>query len=139
MTTPPTSEPSAEALAARTHAVADVIVHEARRGGYGHSAKWEDAVKFAESIIDAEFAALRAELKAEKANHKTTSGWFDDAVQQIKDLRARLERAEEDSKRLDWLGKMADDCEGRIITRCFMPDGKPLRDKIDALIKLNSL
>lgn len=37
-----------------------------------------------------------------------------------------------DKERLDWMQQMAEDCEGRILTRVFIPDGKPLRDKIDA-------
>lgn len=49
---------------------------------------------------------------------------------------ARVEH--EDKARLDWLQQMADDCEGQLLTRCFIPDGKPMREKIDALMKLNS-
>lgn len=71
MTTPPTPEPSAEALAAETK-VADYLWRAGLLNPYNNQTG-NELVR----IIDAEFAALRA----------------------------RLERAEADPKRLDWLQK----------------------------------
>ncbi len=39
-----------------------------------------------------------------------------------------------DAIRLDWIEQKANDCEGHILSRLFLPDGKPFRDKVDAAI-----
>lgn len=44
-----------------------------------------------------------------------------------------------DTERINWLQQMADECEGRLLTRLFIPNGKPMREKMDALMKLNPL
>lgn len=41
-----------------------------------------------------------------------------------------------DTARINWIEQMAADCEGHILTRLFIPDGKPFRDKVDAAMKL---
>lgn len=40
-----------------------------------------------------------------------------------------------DAIRLNWIENMAADCEGQVITRLFLPDGKPFREKVDAAMK----
>lgn len=47
---------------------------------------------------------------------------------------AEAEALRKDKERLDWLAQMVADCEGRLLTRLFLPDGKPLRDKMDKLM-----
>lgn len=42
-----------------------------------------------------------------------------------------------DTERIDWIQHMVAECEGRILTRLFLPDGKPFRDKVDDAMKLN--
>jgi hypothetical protein len=42
-----------------------------------------------------------------------------------------------DTERVDWIQHMAAECEGHILTRLFLPDGKPFREKVDAAMKLN--
>jgi len=42
-----------------------------------------------------------------------------------------------DKTRLDWIAHMAAECEGHILTRIFLPDGRPMREKIDEAMKLN--
>ncbi len=39
-----------------------------------------------------------------------------------------------DTERLNWIDAMRIECEGRLLTRLFIPDGKPFRDKIDAVM-----
>ncbi len=42
-----------------------------------------------------------------------------------------------DTTRLDWMDKMRADCEGHVLSRCFMPGDQTLRERIDDMMKLN--
>lgn len=44
-----------------------------------------------------------------------------------------------DTQRLDWIEWMARECEGHILSRLFLPDGQPFREKVDAAMQLNPL
>lgn len=44
-----------------------------------------------------------------------------------------------DTEMLDWMSAMAEACEGHVLSRCFIPDGRPLREKIAEMMKLNPI
>lgn len=50
-----------------------------------------------------------------------------------------LLEAKKDKARLDWIEKMAANYEGRILTRLFLPDGKPFREKVDTAMIPNPI
>jgi hypothetical protein len=44
-----------------------------------------------------------------------------------------------DTTRLDWMERMRRDCEGRVLTMCFLPGDQTLRENIDEIMKVNPL
>jgi len=48
------------------------------------------------------------------------------------------EKLPTDSEIVDWLQYMADECEGHVLTRCFMPSEElTLREKIAKMMRIN--
>jgi hypothetical protein len=52
--------------------------------------------------------------------------------------KAKAEAAAKDVERLNWMEQMRDDCEGHVLSRCFIPGDNTLRENIDALIQINN-
>jgi DNA polymerase III epsilon subunit-like protein len=49
-----------------------------------------------------------------------------------------VDPARTDTARLDWMEQMRADCEGRVLSRCFLPGDQTLRENIDAMMKVNA-
>lgn len=42
-----------------------------------------------------------------------------------------------DTAMLDWMQQMRDECEGHVLSRCFLPCDETLRDRIAKFMALN--
>lgn len=60
-----------------------------------------------------------------------------DPIPTTLEFKPELLAGKTDTKRINWIEHMAAECEGQILTRLFLPDGKPFREKVDAAMQLN--
>lgn len=93
------------------------------------------------TLADAELTAAKERENNHILRHKLTKtqeerdGWKHQSAANAQSSDGFCQAMKEglaDQERLDWLEKMRTDCEGHILSRCFLPGDTTIRQRIDA-------